>query len=104
MTTTTGKDKHKHKDLYSSRTKRDMDHFKLIQTLFKEHNPFECGKQLVALDSGLVDEKEIVTCDKSEELGRIIQEELNGKAFGEVHQTEKADYHTSKSLLRSQGR
>ncbi|KAG1667386.1 hypothetical protein GQR58_018489 [Nymphon striatum] len=40
---------------------------------FLSHNPFEVGPELISLESGLVDDKRIVTCDCGEEIGADIQ-------------------------------
>lgn len=82
ITLTKGSDQHK--ELFSARTKVDFADYEKIKSWFKEHNPFESGSQLISLDSGLVDEKDIVTCDKSEELGALIQKDLDGKTFAKV--------------------
>lgn len=52
----------------------------------------------MALDSGLVDEKEVVTCDKAEELGEVIQRELDDHGFGEVSFKRKKQIKSLQSL------
>ena len=39
------------------------------------------GGQLVSLDSGLIDEKNLIDCDLSEEICASIQKTLDGKCF-----------------------
>ncbi|CAK8673814.1 unnamed protein product [Clavelina lepadiformis] len=62
----------KHKEAFAGRIKRDNDDFEKVQTWFRSHNPFKVGVQLMALDSGLVDDNNSVTCDRAEEIGASI--------------------------------
>ena len=48
---------------------------------FGPNSPFIYGDHLVCLDSGLVDEKILVKCDRSEESVALIQKDLDGKNF-----------------------
>ena len=52
----------------------------------------------MALDSGLVDVKESLSCDKSEEVGEKIQKEMTGMPFGEVSLKQKNQVTTLQSL------
>ena len=70
-----------HKETFASRVKRDSNDFEKVLTWFGAHNQFEVGPDLIALDSGLVDNKNCLTCDHAEEIGTDIQAELNGKTF-----------------------
>ena len=40
---------------------------------FRAHNPFQVGPDLIALESGLVDDKNCLTCDRAEEIGTGIK-------------------------------
>ena len=91
----------RHKELFSARIKRDYDDFTKIQCWFKCHNPFDAGSQLVALDSGLVDDKNAVTCDKAEEIGASIQTGLDGKSFSNCSFKRKDQIVTLQSLHSS---
>ena len=42
---------------FASRFKRDSDGFETVLTWFRAHNPFEVGPDLIALESGLVNDK-----------------------------------------------
>ena len=53
--------------------KRDNIDFDQIQSWFRSNSPFIYGEHLVYLDSGLVDEKKQVNCDRSEEIGALIK-------------------------------
>ena len=70
-----------HKETFTSRGKRDSDDFEKVLTWFRPHNPFEVGPDLIALESGLVDDKNCLTCDCAEEIRTCIQAELDGKTF-----------------------
>lgn len=71
----------KHKELLPGRIKRDDIDFSKIQAWFIEHNPFTCGDKLVCLDSGLVDENNLVSCDRAEEKGASIHQSLTGNTY-----------------------
>ena len=55
--------------------------FDKTQPWFQPHSPFIYGEHLVCLDSGLVNEKKQVNCDRSEEIGALIQKGLDRKNF-----------------------
>ena len=59
----------------------DFDDYEKKRSWFIKHNPFELGENLVALDTGLIDVNGLVNCDKAEEIGGLIQEEITGKSF-----------------------
>ena len=90
-----------HKELFTAKVKRDYDDFRKIQTWFKDHNPFDAGTQLVVLDSGLTDDKNVVTCDKSGQVRATIQKELDGKAFTNCPMKRKNQIVTLQSLHSS---
>ena len=73
----------KHKEMLPGRIQRDSDDFEKILTWFRSHNPFKSGEMLVCLDSGLFDEKNIVTCDRAKEIGASIQQSLDAKSFAD---------------------
>ena len=53
------------------------------------------------LDSGLIDDKETVTCDKAEEVGASIQKDLDGKIFSNFLFRRKNQIVTLQSLHSS---
>ena len=65
------------------------------------HNPFGVGNQLLALDSGLVDVEQRLTCDKSEEIGAAIQKEMDGKTYSSCSFKRKNQISTLQSLYSS---
>ena len=71
----------KHKELFAARVKRDQNDFIKLKSLFDDHNPMEVGENLVALDTGLCDDKGAVSCDKAEDIGSSIHTEMTGKTF-----------------------
>ena len=70
-----------HKEMQPGRIKRDNNDFEKIQSWFRSHNPFTYGENLVSLASGLVDENKRANCDRSEEVGALIQKTLDGQCF-----------------------
>lgn len=88
----------KHKEAFAGRIKRDNDDFEKVQTWFRSHNPFKVGVQLMALDSGLVDDNNSVTCDRAEEIGASIQAELDGKTFASCSFKRKKQIRPMQSL------
>ena len=79
--TSTSNDSQTHKEMQPGRIKRDNIDFDKIQSWFQSHSPFIYDEHLVCLDSGLVHEKKQVNCDRSEEIGTLIQKGLDGKDF-----------------------
>ena len=73
-----------HKELFAGRIKRDSENFQKIKSWFDSHSPFDVRDHLEALDLGLVDELNQVTCDCSESIGASIQTLMNGMAYTEV--------------------
>ena len=90
-----------HKEMQPGRIKRDNIDFEKIQSWFRSHNPFTYGENLVSLDSGLVDEKKRVNCDRSGEVGAVIQKALDGKSFSTCTFKRKDQIITLQSLYSS---
>ena len=65
-----------HKELFSARIKRDSDKFSKIKSWLKGNSPFKAVPQLIALDSGLTDDKNVVTRNRAEEMCALIQKIL----------------------------
>ena len=65
-----------HKELFSARIKCDSDKFSKIKSGLKGHIPFKAVPQLIALDSGLTDDKNVATRDRAEEMCASIQKIL----------------------------
>ena len=55
-----------------------FENFKVIQSQFNNHNPFTAGKQLIALDRGVIDSENCATCNQAEEIGAFIKKILDG--------------------------
>ena len=91
----------KHKEVMPGRVQRDYEDFEKILAWFKVHNPFLCGKKLVSLDSGLIDERAVLTCDKAEEVGSKIQNTLDGQAFADCSFKRKDKITNLQSLYSS---
>ena len=70
-----------HKELSASKIKRDHADYTKVFQYMKNNNPFNVSEVLMGMSSGLVDENNIVTCDKSEEIGALIQNDMDGKTF-----------------------
>ena len=62
--TSTSNDSQTYKEMQPRRIKRDNIDLDKIQSWFRPHSPFIYGEHLVCLDSGLVDEKKQVNCDR----------------------------------------
>ena len=77
----TEKCQEQHKEIFPARVKRDFEDFQVIQSCFNNHNPFTAGKQLIALDTGVVDSQNRASCDQAEEVGASIQKSLDGQTF-----------------------
>ena len=71
--------------------------FKCTEKKARSKSPFEAGPLLVALDSGLCEDKDVSTCDKAEKI-ETIQSILKGKAFGDCSLKRKNQIVTLKSL------
>ena len=91
----------KHKELFAARVKRDHDDHIKLKLWFVDHNPFEAGENLVALDTGLSDVKGTVNCDRAEEIGTSIQTEITGKTFANCSFKRKNQITTLQSLYSS---
>ena len=69
------------KETQPERIKLDNIDFTEIQSWFRSNNSFVYGEHLVCLHSGLVDERNQVNWDCSEEMGASTQRPLNRKNF-----------------------
>ena len=58
-----------HEDLLHGRISRDNKDFVKFLEFFYVHNPFVLNGCLQSLSSGLYDERNVVNCDKTEEIG-----------------------------------
>ena len=56
-----------------------------IQAWFVNRNPFTAGKELVSLESGLVDHDNRLNCDEAEKVGAAIHKEMDGKSYTDFH-------------------
>ena len=97
----TEKCQEQHEEIFPSRVKRDFDDFQAIQSWFNNHNLFTAGKQLIALDTGVVDSENRATCDQVEEIGASIQKNLDGQAFSNLKFKRKDQISSLKSLYSS---
>ena len=64
--------------------KRDYDDFSKIKSWFEDHSRFEVGPQLIALEFDLTDNKNLVTCDRTEKIGASIQKDVCGNSFSNI--------------------
>ena len=71
----------KHKEQSESRSHRDASDYEKLLDWFRARNPFETGQHLMALDSGISDESNCVTCDEAESIGRLLQQKLDNVVF-----------------------
>ena len=90
-----------YKELFSVIIKRDSDDFSKIKSWFEDHSPFKTRPQLIVLESGLTDDKNIVTCDRAEEIGASIQRDPDGKTFSNISFKRKKHVATLQSLHSS---
>ena len=81
---TSKSDNNEHKELFSARIKRDYDDFSKIKSWFEDHSRFEAGPQLIALEFDLTDDKNLVTCDRTEKIGASIQKDVYGNPFSNI--------------------
>ena len=65
------------------------------------HSPFTIGEELVALDTGLVDVGHSLTCDKADEVGGDIQEEMDGQAYTDCSIKRSKQISTLQSMYAS---
>ena len=70
-----------HKVMHPGRIKRNDIDFTENQSWHRSRNTFTHGEHLVCLDSGLVDGRNQVNCDRLEEIGASIQRDMDGKRF-----------------------
>ena len=79
-----------HKEKTPGRIKHDAQNFNIIVKWFQSHSSFTIATDLVCLDWGLVDGKDIVTGDNVESISATIQKELSRKLFSERRFKRKA--------------
>ena len=72
-----------HRELGKNRIKRDNADFKKIELFFEVHNPFDPEEpDLRNLFTGLTAKTDDqINCDQTEEIGKIINEKLDGISF-----------------------
>ena len=99
--TSTSNDSQTYKKMQPGRIKRDNTDFDKIQSQFRSHSLFIYGEHLACLDSGLVDEKKQVNCDRLEEVGVLIEKGLHGKNFDSCSFIRKGKIINLQSLLSS---
>ena len=92
---------HIHKEVLGTRVKRDHEDYMKLKEWFENHNPFEVEENLVALDTGLTDVHRKVTCDRSEEVGASIQNQITGESFSTCSFKRKNQIVTLQSLYSS---
>ena len=97
----TQKCKEQLKEIFPAIVKRDFEDFQVIQSWFNNHNPFIGGKQLIALDTGVVDSENRATCGQAEEIGASIQKSLYGQTFSKSKFKRKDQILSLKSLYSS---
>ena len=71
------------KNYFASRVKRDYEDYTKLRSWFEDHNPFEAGEGLVAISASLTDVEGKITCDRVEEIGALIQNQITGQNFSE---------------------
>ena len=79
-----------HQENLPGRIKRDNDDFQKVCSFFNKHNPFVIHDGLICLTSGLSDTKNDVNCDQAEDIGKLVQENMNDKMYSEV-KSKKSD-------------
>ena len=90
----TEKCQEQHKEVFPARVKQYFEDFQVIQSWFNNYNPFTAGKQLIALDTGIVDSENRATCDQGEEIGASIQKRSKVvKHFRIANLRENTRYH-----------
>ena len=94
-------EKNIHKELFAARVKREHDNYTNLKSWFEDHNPFEAAEGLVAIDTGLIDVEGKITCERAEEIGALIQNQITGKSFSESSFKKKSQIITLQSLYSS---
>ena len=90
-----------HKEVIPGRMQRACDDFFKILPWFRDHNPFNLSANQMRLDSGFIDENNIVDCDRAEEVGAHIQELLNNQAFTACSFKRKNQINTLNAFIRA---
>ena len=96
-----GNSNSQHKELGSARAEEDNNNFLEILIWFRNHDPFTSLEKLACLDSGLIDENNIVNCDKAELTGARIQKSLNNQTFASCSFKRKDQITNLQSLYSS---
>ena len=75
-----------HVELATSRRQRDMKDMNSFTSWLESHNPFDTtSKELRSISSGLTaSEDDSINCDDAENVGRKLQEKLDGACFENV--------------------
>ena len=90
-----------HKEMSKGRIRRDNEDFQKILTWFQSHNPYKTSDKLVCLNTGLTDERSVVTCDQADAIGAMIHKELDGKPFTDCSFKRKNQIKNLRSLYSS---
>ena len=88
-----------HKEVTIGRRQRDFDDFFKILSWFRDH-PFNLPAKLMCLDSGFIDENNIVDCDQAEQIGARIQQSLNNKPSPLALSKERVKLRYCKAFIR----
>ena len=91
----------KHIEMSQGHIQRDSDDFQKILTWFRSPDPFKTSDKMVCLDTGLVDERNVVTSDQADEIGSMIQRNLDGKSFTDCSFKRKDQITNLQSLYSS---
>ena len=75
-----------HVELGHSRKTRDFNDLRKVLEWFADHNPFDVSdSRLRSIATGVVAaDEDKVTCDRAEEVGHSIMEQMDNKSFAEV--------------------
>ena len=83
-------EKNIHKESFAARVKRAHEVYTKLKSWFKDHTPFEAGEGPAATDTDLTDTEGKITCDRVEEIGALIQNQIMRKNFYECSFKRKA--------------
>ena len=70
-----------HKELFAAKVKGDHGDYTKLKSWLEDQSPFEAGGDLVAIDTDLTDIEGKITCDREEDIGSLIQNQITGKSF-----------------------
>ena len=79
-----------HKELFAAKVKGDHGDYTKLKSWLEDQSPFEAGGDLVAIDTDLTDIEGKITCDREEDIGSLIQNQITGKSFSECSFKEKS--------------